>query len=52
MTRKTELWRTYELLRERGSQFTMRKVSHRADIYPVFRELFARKPHGAAQGTA
>ena len=52
VTRKTELWRTYELLRERGSQFTMRKVSHRADIYPVFRELFERKPQGSAQGAA
>ena len=51
VTRKTELWRTYELLRERGAQFAMRKVSHRADIYPVFRELFERKPQGAAQGT-
>ena len=52
VSRKTELWRTYELLRERGAQFTMRKVSHRADIYPVFRELFERKPQGAAQGSS
>ncbi len=50
VSRKTELWRTYELVLERGAQFTMRKVSHRADIYPVFRELFERKPKGAVQG--
>ena len=52
VSRKTELWRTYELVNERGTSFTMRKVNHRADIYPVFRELFERKPQGAAQGSA
>jgi uncharacterized sporulation protein YeaH/YhbH (DUF444 family) len=26
----------------------MRKVKHRRDIYPVFRELFARRPEGVA----
>jgi uncharacterized sporulation protein YeaH/YhbH (DUF444 family) len=25
----------------------MRKVGHRRDIYPVFRELFAKKNQGA-----
>jgi uncharacterized sporulation protein YeaH/YhbH (DUF444 family) len=25
----------------------MRKVTHRRDIYPVFRELFQKKPQGA-----
>ena len=44
LSRKTELWRTYETIREHGDTFAMRKVSHRGDIYPVFRELFERKP--------
>jgi len=43
----TNLWRAYR--RVPGDQpFAMRKVRHRRDIYPVFRELFARKPEGAA----
>jgi uncharacterized sporulation protein YeaH/YhbH (DUF444 family) len=28
----------------------MRKVSHRRDIYPVFRELFEKNPSGASAG--
>lgn len=44
LSRKTELWRTYETIREHGDTFAMRKVGHRGDIYPVFRELFERKP--------
>jgi len=51
LTRKTELWRTYELLRDAGAHFAMRRVNHRTEIYPVFRELFERKPHAATQGT-
>ena len=38
------------MVRDRGAQFAMRRVNHRNDIYPVFRELFERKPRGAAQG--
>ena len=52
VSRGTDLWRTYEMVRERGADFAMRRVNHRNDIYPVFRELFERKPRGAAQGTA
>ena len=52
VSRGTDLWRTYEMVRERGAQFAMRRVNHRNDIYPVFRELFERKPRGAAQGAA
>jgi len=37
----TSLWRAYELLVGTVDQMAMRKVSHRRDIYPVFRELFA-----------
>jgi uncharacterized sporulation protein YeaH/YhbH (DUF444 family) len=38
-----ELWRGYSELTERERNFAMRKVSNPADIYPVFRELFARQ---------
>jgi len=36
-------------LRQGGEQIAMRKVRHRRDIYPVFRELFQRK-QGADKG--
>lgn len=40
-----ELWHTYEPIPERfPKQFAMRRVTGPADIYPVFRELFERKP--------
>jgi hypothetical protein len=29
-----------------GGRFVMRKVHHRREIYPVFRELFARRGAG------
>ena len=45
--RQTDLWRTYEMVRERGADFAMRRVNHRNEIYPVFRELFERKAPGA-----
>jgi uncharacterized sporulation protein YeaH/YhbH (DUF444 family) len=38
-----ELWRGYASLAETAPNFAMRKVSNPADIYPVFRELFARQ---------
>lgn len=40
---RTTLWRTYEALAKSGGAIAMRKVNHRRDIYPVFRELFGRK---------
>jgi uncharacterized sporulation protein YeaH/YhbH (DUF444 family) len=40
---RTTLWRTYEPVSKTNSVLAMRKVNHRRDIYPVFRELFARK---------
>ncbi|MGQ0531258.1 MAG: DUF444 family protein, partial [Caulobacteraceae bacterium] len=40
----TNLWRAYRRVPE-DAPFAMRKVKHRRDIYPVFRELFSR--HGA-----
>ena len=36
------LWRTYDHLVKSGSPIAMRKVSERNQIFPVFRELFAR----------
>jgi len=40
---KTSLWQTYEALQEQGANLAMRKVNHRREIYPVFRELFRRR---------
>src|SRR5215475_13058632 len=37
----TNLWRAYRRISV-DAPFAMRKVRHRRDIYPVFRELFAR----------
>ena len=45
---QTSLWRTYEPLRAEGA-LAMRRVSHRREIYPVFRELFQR---GGAEAEA
>ena len=43
----TNLWRAYRRIPD-STPFAMRKVRHRRDIYPVFRELFARRPEGVA----
>jgi uncharacterized sporulation protein YeaH/YhbH (DUF444 family) len=40
--RESDLWRTYRLLPKSDAVFAMRKVRHRREIYPVFRELFRR----------
>ncbi len=42
--RDSDLWQTYAALVKAGAPMAMRKVGHRRDIYPVFRELFAKKP--------
>ena len=47
LSRASDLWRTYETLKEKAENFAMRRVSHRNEIYPVFRELFERKSPGA-----
>ena len=39
----TSLWRAYEVLLGRDVPMAMRKVGHRRDIYPVFRELFEKR---------
>ena len=41
--RDSDLWQTYEAVVKSGAPLAMRKVGHRRDIYPVFRDLFARK---------
>jgi hypothetical protein len=41
----SDLWQCYEKVADRA--FAMRKVSDRRDIWPVFRELFARKEAAA-----
>jgi uncharacterized sporulation protein YeaH/YhbH (DUF444 family) len=38
-----ELWRAYAALKEAEQGFAMARVADRADIYPVFRKLFARQ---------
>lgn len=38
----SSLWKAYELVSGGEPAMAMRKVSHRRDIFPVFRELFAR----------
>lgn len=49
--RDSDLWQTYSDLIKSGAPMAMRKVGHRREIYPVFRELFAKKT-GAEAATA
>ena len=42
----TDLWRTYETLVAMGAPMAMKKVRHRRDIFPVFRELFQKQLAG------
>ena len=44
--RDSDLWQTYSGIIRSGAPMAMRKVGHRRDIYPVFRELFAKKQRG------
>jgi uncharacterized sporulation protein YeaH/YhbH (DUF444 family) len=39
----TDLWRTYEQLVSAGAPMAMKKVRNRREIFPVFRELFAKR---------
>jgi uncharacterized sporulation protein YeaH/YhbH (DUF444 family) len=39
----TDLWRGYDRLVQRAPKLAMRRVSDRREIFPVFRDLFARK---------
>lgn len=40
-----ELWHGYAAIDENWPKFSMKHVARRSDIYPVFRELFARQEH-------
>ena len=44
---ETDLWRTYATVQGSGLPLAMRRVRHRKDIYPVFRDLFRK---GAVAG--
>lgn len=41
--RPSDLWGLYNQLLKDNKHFAMKKVGSRGDIYPVFRELFAKK---------
>lgn len=40
--RETELWRTYKVVQRPDLPLAMRRVRSRREIFPVFRDLFAR----------
>jgi uncharacterized sporulation protein YeaH/YhbH (DUF444 family) len=40
---ESSLWGLYSKLAAEGAQLSMRKVSQRSEIFPVFRELFRRR---------
>ncbi|PCJ47717.1 MAG: hypothetical protein COA99_00135 [Moraxellaceae bacterium] len=42
--RHQALWREYESIMESCDFFSMQQISDPSDIYPVFRELFQKKP--------
>ncbi len=50
--RDSDLWQTYSVICKSGAPMAMRKVGHRRDIYPVFRELFAKKQATTGAETA
>ncbi|RZK00091.1 MAG: YeaH/YhbH family protein [Novosphingobium sp.] len=50
LMRASDLWRSYGQIDGQNGKFVMRKVHHRREIYPVFRELFAKR--GLAAGRA
>ncbi|MBI1250559.1 MAG: DUF444 family protein [Alphaproteobacteria bacterium] len=46
--RPSSLWRTYEAMVASKSPIAMRKVRHRREIFPVFRDLFQRRQSAEA----
>jgi uncharacterized sporulation protein YeaH/YhbH (DUF444 family) len=46
----TELWIAYRAVAQRWPTFAMKRIARGADIYPVFRELFARKAEARGDG--
>jgi hypothetical protein len=45
-----ELWRQYRRVASRWPNFAMKRIARPGDIYPVFRELFAKKTAGGPSG--
>ncbi len=43
-TSGAELWQAYNTVRENCPNFEMKHIARPGDIYPVFRELFAKQP--------
>ena len=43
-TSRSALWTLYERIRAGAPQLSMRKVNSRSEIYPVFHDLFQRRP--------
>lgn len=43
MLRDGELWQAYRAVGDKWPNFQMRRVSNPSDIYPVFRDLFAKR---------
>lgn len=42
--KETDLWKTYQkIVKEQFKKFAMREVSNKKEIYPVFRDMFAKK---------
>ncbi len=44
---ESDLWRGYDPLSQREPRLAMRRVAEARDIFPVFRDLFGRKPAAA-----
>ena len=40
----TELWLAYRTVAQDWPNFAMKRIARPSDIYPVFHELFARRP--------
>jgi uncharacterized protein len=45
-----ELWQSYRQVSDIWPNFAQKRVARISDIYPVFRELFARDPAGKSHG--
>ncbi len=43
LERETTLWRTYATIKGEACGIAMRRVRHRRDIFPVFRDLFQKR---------
>jgi uncharacterized sporulation protein YeaH/YhbH (DUF444 family) len=41
---ESEIWRSYREVAQRFPQLVLRRVHERREIFPVFRELFAKRP--------